>query len=190
LRKPDYSLLPKLILDNRKLNLTIDRLCYQLIENHKDFANAAVIGIQPRGTHLADRVYRRLREITGLEIRYGLLDITFYRDDFRQATKKLEPMPTTIRFSTEGLKVVLIDDVLFSGRTVRAAMDALMDYGRPAKVELLVLIDRRFTREYPIQPDYVGRAIDSLTSERVKVEWKETQGTDQIWLVPAKSDQA
>lgn len=178
---------PRLILDNKKLNLTIDRLCYQLIENHKNFSQTAIIGIQPRGTHLADRIYRRLREITGLEIKYGLLDITFYRDDYRKASRQLEPRPTTIRFSTEGSKVVLIDDVLFSGRTVRAAMDALLDYGRPTKVELLVLIDRRFTREYPIQPDYVGRSVDSLTTERVKVEWKETEGADQIWLVPAKT---
>lgn len=188
LRKPADSLQPRLILDNKKLNLTINRLCYQLIENHKDFSSTAIIGIQPRGVHLADRINKRLKEITGLEIEYGLLDISFYRDDYRHAEKKIEPKPTTIRFSTEGKKVVLIDDVLFSGRTVRAAMEALLDHGRPSKVELLVLVDRRFTREYPIQPDYVGKAVDSLTTERVKVEWKETQGTDQIWLVAAKTD--
>ena len=179
---------PRLILDSKKLDLTINRLCYQLIENHKTFVETVLIGIQPRGTHLSDRIYKRLKEITRQEIEYGLIDATFYRDDYRNSERQLTPLPTTIRFSTEGKNVVLIDDVLFSGRTVRAAMDALLDYGRPTKVELLVLIDRRFTRELPIQPDYVGKAIDSLTSERVKVEWKERDGLDQIWMVPAKTE--
>jgi len=180
---------PRLILDSKKLNLTIDRLCYQLIENHKDFTDAVIIGIQPRGILLSNRIYTHLKKITNLEIKYGLLDVTFYRDDYRTSEKQLTPKSSNIRFSTEGKKVVLIDDVLFSGRTVRAAMDALLDYGRPSKVELLVLIDRRYSRELPIQPDYVGKAIDSLNSERVKVEWKETDNADQIWLVPAKPEE-
>ena len=179
---------PRIILDSRKLNLTIDRLCFQLIENHKDFSETVLIGVQPRGVYFSDRLYKRLREITGIEIQYGLLDPTFYRDDYRTAEKQLTPKATTIRFSTDGKKVVLIDDVLFSGRTVRAAMDALLDFGRPQKVELLVLIDRKFTRQLPIQPDYVGKAIDSLTSEKVKVEWEQIEGADQIWIVPAKKE--
>jgi len=179
---------PRIILDSRKLNLAIDRLCFQLIENHKDFSESVLIGVQPRGVYFSDRLYKRLREITGIEIQYGLLDPTFHRDDYRTSVKQLTPKATTIRFSTEGKKVVLIDDVLFSGRTVRAAMDALLDFGRPQKVELLVLIDRKFTRELPIQPDYVGKAIDSLTSEKVKVEWEQMEGADQIWIVPAKKE--
>jgi pyrimidine operon attenuation protein/uracil phosphoribosyltransferase len=184
------SLQPRLILDHQKLQLTIDRLCYQLIENHKDFVDTVLIGLQPRGIHLSHRVYQRLKEISGIEVPYGLLDITFYRDDYRTSEKQLLPQSTTIRFSTENKKVVMMDDVLFSGRTVRAAMDAILDYGRPAQIELLVLIDRRFTRELPIEPNYVGKAIDSLTSERVMVEWKETSGLDQIWIVPAKQETA
>jgi len=179
---------PRIILDSKKLNLTIDRLCYQLIENHKDFVETALVGVQPRGVYFSDRLYKRLKEITGIDILYGLLDPTFYRDDYRTAEKQLTPKETTIRFSTERKKVVLIDDVLFSGRTVRAAMDALLDFGRPSKVELLVLIDRRFTRQLPIQPDYVGKAIDSLTSEKVVVEWEKQDGADQIWIVPVKTE--
>ena len=182
------SLQPRIILDSKKLTLTIDRLCFQLIENHKDFSRTVLIGVQPRGVNLSSRIHKRLKEITGLEIQYGILDPTFYRDDYRTSDKQLTPKETTIRFSTEGKKVVLIDDVLFSGRTVRAAMDALLDFGRPSRVELLVLIDRRFSREFPIQPDYTGKAIDALTSEKVIVEWDHAEGADQIRIVPAKKE--
>jgi pyrimidine operon attenuation protein/uracil phosphoribosyltransferase len=182
------SLQARIILDNKKLLLTINRLCYQLIENHKDFSNTVLIGVQPRGVYFSDRLYKRLKEITGLEIQYGLLDPTFYRDDYRTSGKQLTPKETNIRFSTVGKKVVLIDDVLFSGRTIRAAMDALLDFGRPSKVELLVLIDRRFTRELPIQPDYVGKAIDSLTSDKVSVEWDQQSGSERIIILPAKNE--
>ena len=181
---------PRLILDSRKLQLTIDRLCFQLIENHKDFTRTALIGVQPRGIHFSNRVYQRLKQITGKEIYYGLIDPTFYRDDYRTSDKQLTPSETSVPFSTFNKNVVLIDDVLFSGRTVRAAMDALLDFGRPGKVELMVLIDRRYTRELPIQPDYVGKAVDSLTSEKVKVEWEHVEGADKIWIVPAKNDQS
>ena len=179
---------PRIILDSKKLLLTIDRLCFQLIENHKDFSNTVLIGVQPRGVYFSDRIYKRLKEITGNEIQYGLLDPTFYRDDYRTSEKQLTPKATTIRFSTEGKKVVLIDDVLFSGRTVRSALDALLDFGRPLKVELLVLIDRKFTRELPIQPDYVGKAIDSLTTEKVMVEWDHSETGDRILIVAAKPE--
>ena len=188
LRKSTPSLQPRIILDSKKLNLTIDRLCFQLIENHKDFSETVLIGVQPRGVQLSNRIHKRLKEITHIEIQYGILDPTFYRDDYRTSDKQLTPKETAIRFSTEGKKVVLIDDVLFSGRTVRAALDALLDFGRPSKVELLVLIDRRFTRQLPIQPDYVGKAIDSLTSEKVIVEWEQIDGAAQIRIVPAKTE--
>ncbi|MEO5674753.1 MAG: bifunctional pyr operon transcriptional regulator/uracil phosphoribosyltransferase PyrR [Chitinophagales bacterium] len=178
----------RIILDSRKLNLTIDRLCFQLIENHKDFTQTVLIGVQPRGVYFSDRLYKRLKQITGIEIQYGLLDPTFYRDDYRTSDKQLTPKVTAINFSTEGKKVVLIDDVLFSGRTVRAAMDALLDFGRPAKVELLVLIDRRFTRQLPIQPDYIGKSVDSLTSEKVMVEWDHHSEGDRILILPVKNE--
>lgn len=184
-----FSLQPRIILDSKRFLLTLNRLCFQLIETQKDFTDTAIIGVQPRGIYLSDRIHRRLTEITGKNILYGIIDPTFYRDDYRTAEKQLTPKATSIRFSTENKKVVLIDDVLFSGRTIRSAMDALLDFGRPAKVELLVLVDRRFTRQLPIQPDYIGISIDSLTSERVKVDWEKSEGADRIWIVPAKQNE-
>ena len=158
------------ILDKNQLHLTIQRLAHQLVENHPDIEHTALIGIQTGGIYLADKIVEIL---TGIQkdkkILYGKLDITFYRDDIR---KELHvPNQTVIPFSIENKKVVLIDDVLFTGRTIRAAMDALQDFGRPQKVELCVLIDRKSSRQLPIQPDYFGKAIDSIISETVKVKW-------------------
>jgi pyrimidine operon attenuation protein/uracil phosphoribosyltransferase len=173
---------PRIILDSAKFSLTIDRLCRQLIENHSDFSNTVLIGVQPRGVFLAERIAKRLATITGTKILYGKLDVTFYRDDFRRSGKLHTPQDMDIPFQVEGKKVVLIDDVLYTGRTIRAALDALLDFGRPSDVELLVLVDRRFTRQLPIQPNYIGKTIDSLISENVKVEWKEIEGEDKIWI--------
>jgi pyrimidine operon attenuation protein/uracil phosphoribosyltransferase len=158
------------ILDKNQLHLTIQRLAHQLVENHPDIENVALIGIQTGGIYLADKIVDVLKEIQKeKKILYGKLDITFYRDDIR---KELHvPNQTLIPFSIENKKVVLIDDVLFTGRTIRAAMDALQDFGRPQKVELCVLIDRKSSRQLPIQPDYYGKAIDSIISEIVKVKW-------------------
>ena len=158
------------ILDKNQLHLTIQRLAHQLVENHPDIENTALIGIQTGGIYLADKIVEILKEIQkDKKILYGKLDITFYRDDIR---KELHvPNQTVIPFSIENKKVVLIDDVLFTGRTIRAAMDALQDFGRPQKVELCVLIDRKSSRQLPIQPDYFGKAIDSIISETVKVKW-------------------
>lgn len=170
------------ILDQEQFKLTLQRLSLQLIENHDDFSNTVLIGLQPRGIYLANRLKQVLHELTGKEIIGGALDITFFRDDFRRTETPLLPSVTNIDFSIENKKVVLIDDVLYSGRTARSGLDALLTFGRPGKVELLVLIDRRFTRQLPIQPDYVGKWIDTLSSERVSVEWKETEGKDQVIL--------
>ncbi len=159
------------ILDKNQLYLTIQRLARQLVENHPDIENTALIGIQTGGIYLADKIVGVLREIKkDKKIQYGKLDITFYRDDIR---KELHvPNQTEIPFSIDNKKVILIDDVLFTGRTIRAAMDALQDFGRPQKVELCVLIDRKQSRQLPIQPDYCGKAIDSVNSETVKVKWE------------------
>lgn len=174
---------PRVILDSKKLDLTITRLCHQLIEQHKDFSEAVIIGVQPRGVFLANRIHQKLSEILKTKsIPYGKLDITFYRDDFRLKRKPMIADETDIEFSLEGKNIVLIDDVLYTGRTIRAALDAILDYGRPADVELLVLIDRRLQRHLPIQAKYVGKVIDSITSEKVKVEWKETDGADKVWM--------
>lgn len=160
----------KTILDSDQLNMVIKRLAQQLIENHDDFSDTVLIGIQPRGIPFADKIVEAIRlRHPEAQLEYGRLDITFYRDDIRKELHKANE--TYIPFSIENKKVVLIDDVLHTGRTIRAAMDALLDYGRPSKVELCVLIDRRFSRQLPIQPDYWGKAIDSMLSQKVKVEW-------------------
>ncbi len=175
-----------IVLNNRQFANTIRRLCYQLIENHSDFANSALVGLQPNGVYLANRLKQELEIITKKEILTGFLDITFYRDDFRRNDTPLIPSVTNLDFSLENKKVVLIDDVLFTGRTVRSGLDAVMDYGRPSKVELLALIERRFTRHIPIRADYIGNSIDSLQSERVKVTWKENGNKDEVLLYTPK----
>ena len=160
----------KTILDPYQLNLTIQRLAYEIIERHSDLDNTVLIGIQPRGVFLSDRIAAHIRQLVpSVSMHYGKLDITFYRDDVRSELH--EANKTDIPFSIEDKKVVLIDDVLHKGRTIRAALDALLAFGRPDQVELCVLIDRRFSRELPIQPDYCGKAIDSIISQKVKVEW-------------------
>ncbi|KIO76217.1 bifunctional pyr operon transcriptional regulator/uracil phosphoribosyltransferase PyrR [Pedobacter lusitanus] len=172
------------LLDGKKFQITIKRLCHQLIENHNDFSNTVLIGIQPRGSYFADRIKQELSEILkNKTIRKGNLDITFFRDDFRRKDGIVSANSNTIDFIIEGCNVVLIDDVLWTGRTIRAALDALLAFGRPAKVELLVLIDRRFSRHVPIEPDYIGQQVDSLDSQMVKVSWKETEGEDKVILL-------
>lgn len=174
----------KTILNQQQLAITIDRLCHQLIENHLDFQDTVLIGLQPRGIYLSDRVDQKLKALLpGVAIPYGRLDITFYRDDFNKSRELHIPNQTDIAFSIENKKVVLIDDVLYTGRTIRSALDAMLDFGRPEKIELLVLIDRRFSRQLPIQPDYAGRTIDSIISQKVKVLWKEKDGKDEVLLI-------
>ncbi|MCB0766631.1 MAG: bifunctional pyr operon transcriptional regulator/uracil phosphoribosyltransferase PyrR [Flavobacteriales bacterium] len=171
------------LLTSKAFGLTVDRLCYQLIEDHGDLNGVALIGLQPRGILLARRLREVLKGILGKEVlQYGELDITFHRDDFRQRGSLPQPSITQLDFSLDDRKVVLVDDVLFTGRTIRAGLDAMLAFGRPSSVQLLVLIDRRFNRELPIQPDYVGRWVDSIGDQRVTVEWKETDGADRVLL--------
>lgn len=171
------------LLDGQKFQITIQRLCRQLIENHDDFSKSVLIGIQPRGIYLAKRVAEELRKILpGKTIQQGDMDTTFYRDDFRRRDQLL-PNQTKIDFIIEGKKVIMMDDVLWTGRTIRAAMDAMLDFGRPEKVELLVLVDRRYSRHLPVAADYVGIEVDSIASQKVVVSWKETDGEDKVILV-------
>ncbi len=175
------------ILNQKDIQITIERLCQQLIEHHGDFKNTVIVGVQPRGTLLCSRIIARLRQIlntTSLES--GSLDISFYRDDLRRRDVPIIPEIMDMNLSLEAKNVVLIDDVLFTGRSIRSAIDALMAFGRPKSVELLTLIDRRFNRDLPIQPNYVGKTVDTIDSERVIVEWKEENGEDRIIMV--KSD--
>lgn len=171
------------ILNQQQLKIIITRLCHQLIENHGDFKNSAIIGLQPRGIYVAQRVVEELKRLTGVDhIRHGTLDITFHRDDFRRKAAMPLPEKTQMDFEIEGLNVVLIDDVLYTGRTIRAGLDAMLAFGRPRRVELVILIDRRFSRDLPVQADYVGRTVDAIASERVSVEWVETDGADCVTL--------
>ncbi len=172
----------QVILNETQVDLTIRRLCYQLIETHNNFENTVLIGLQPRGIHVLSRLKEQLESILHLPIICGNLDITFYRDDFRRREKPIIPSVTNIDFVIENKNVVLIDDVLHTGRTIRSGLDAIMTFGRPNKVELLALIDRRFQRDLPIQADYVGYTVDTLISEKVSVEWKATEGADQVFL--------
>ncbi|HTN00073.1 MAG TPA: bifunctional pyr operon transcriptional regulator/uracil phosphoribosyltransferase PyrR [Pedobacter sp.] len=175
------------LLNGQKFEITIKRLCQQLIENHTDFSNTVLIGIQPRGTFFADRVHQELSQIlSSSSIKKGNLDITFFRDDFRRKDGLVTASSNTIDFIIEGKKVILIDDVLWTGRTIRAAMDALLAFGRPEKVELMVLIDRRFSRHLPIEPNYIGQQVDCVDSQKVKVSWKENEGEDKVILLSEK----
>ena len=172
----------KTVITAEQIHLTIKRLAHQVLENHVHLQNTVLIGLQPRGIYLSDRIVKEIsEEEKSIKIDYGRLDITFYRDDIR---KELHvPNKTQINFSIEEKNVVLIDDVLYTGRTIRAALDALMDFGRPAKVELMALIDRRYSRQLPIQPDYTGKSIDSIISQKVKVLWAEKDGKDEVVLI-------
>jgi len=172
----------QVILNEKQFELTLNRLCYQLIENHNGFEDTVLIGLQPRGIHVLNRLRIKLEEILSHKVLCGQLDITFYRDDFRRREKPIIPSVTNIDFIVENKRVVLMDDVLYTGRTIRSGIDALMAYGRPSSVELLALVDRRFRRQLPIQADYVGKTIDTLATERVNVEWKEIEGEDKVVL--------
>ena len=174
----------KILLTSKEVNIILHRLACQLIENHLDFSNSVLIGIQPRGVSLAERLKIILEtEYNIKNISLGFLDITFFRDDFRRGEKQLEANKTQIDFVVEDKKVVFIDDVLFTGRSIRAALTAIQSFGRPAEIELLVLIDRRFSRHLPIQPDYRGRQVDVINDEKVKVCWKEKDGEDAVYLI-------
>lgn len=177
-----------ILLDGPKFQVTIRRLCQQLIENHDDFSNAVLIGIQPRGTYLAKRIAKELKDVMNLEVQTGILDITFYRDDFRmKGTSPILANSTEIDFIVEDKVVILVDDVLWTGRTIRSAMDAVQAFGRPSKIELLVLVDRRFSRQIPIEPDYIGIQVDSMDSQKVIVSWEEIDGGDSIELITEKN---
>jgi len=162
--------------------LIVKRLSHQILEQHLELKDTVIIGLQPRGILLSNRIVEELgNHVDKKSIQYGKLDITFYRDDIRTALHNANK--TEIPFSIEKKKVVIIDDVLYTGRTIRAAMDALLDFGRPSKVSLCVLIDRRFRRELPIEANYIGRAIDTLSNEKVMVRWSENAETDSVQIM-------
>lgn len=174
----------KVLLNAKEVNIILHRLACQLIEKHNDFSNTVLIGLQPRGVFLANRIAKILKEDYKIKnIQLGLLDITFFRDDFRRGDKPLEANSTNINFLVENKNIVFIDDVLHTGRSIRAALTAIQSFGRPNEIELLTLIDRRFSRHLPIQPDYRGRQVDVINQEKVKVNWKENDGEDSVYLI-------
>lgn len=174
----------KVLLASKEMNIILHRLACQLVENHTSFENSVIIGIQPRGIYLADRIVKILKEEYNIsDIKLGHLDITFYRDDFRRSDKPLEANKTHIDFVVEDKRVIFVDDVLYTGRSIRAALTAVQSFGRPKEIELLSLIDRRFSRHLPIQPDYNGRQVDAINEEKVKVNWQEKDGEDAVYLI-------
>jgi len=174
----------KVLLNSKEVNIILHRLACQLIENHNSFENTVLVGIQPRGTYMANRLAKILKEDYKIKnLQLGYLDITFFRDDFRRGDKTLEANTTEINFIVEDKKVVFIDDVLYTGRSIRAALTAIQSFGRPKEIELLTLIDRRFSRHLPIQPNYRGRQVDAINEEKVIVKWKENGGEDSVYLI-------
>ncbi|MFH4965274.1 bifunctional pyr operon transcriptional regulator/uracil phosphoribosyltransferase PyrR [Gaetbulibacter sp. M235] len=174
----------KVLLNEKEVNIILHRLACQLIEKHNDFSNTVLIGLQPRGVFLANRIAKILKDDYKVkDIQLGFLDITFFRDDFRRGDKPLEANSTLINFIVENKTVVFIDDVLYTGRSIRAALTAIQSFGRPNEIELLTLIDRRFSRHLPIQPDYRGRQVDVINDEKVKVNWVENDGEDSVYLI-------
>ena len=172
-----------IILNPIQFHLTVTRLCHELIEKHDDFSQSAIIGLQPRGIFLVKRLVKELENILGkTEIPVGALDITFYRDDFRRRDTPIAANKTDISFIIEDKNVILVDDVFYTGRSVRAGLDAMLAYGRPKQVEMLTLIERKYSRHFRLQPDYIGRSVDSISSQRVEVEWEELNGKDLVKL--------
>ncbi len=177
----------KILLNEIKVSIILSRLCQQLIERHKDFSNVVLVGLQPRGTSLLEQLLKLLKEQGLKSIKSGKLDITFFRDDFRRNDEPLYAKSTEMSETLEGKDVVLIDDVLFTGRSIRAALSAIDSYGRPKSIELLVLVDRRFSRHLPIQPDYLGAQIDALQGDKVKVVWSDLPKKSVVYLEKNKT---
>ena len=171
------------ILDQNLIAVTIERLCHQLIEVHHNFDNTVIVGVQPRGTFLNNRIIKKLQQIQPkIKIDSGNVDISFYRDDLMRRDKPIIPQTMDINISLEDKHIVLVDDVLYTGRSIRSAIDAILNFGRPKSVELLTLINRRFNRDLPIQPNYIGKNIDAMDSEKIIVEWKEVSHIDRVLI--------
>jgi pyrimidine operon attenuation protein/uracil phosphoribosyltransferase len=186
---------PKTLLDEQAIAKSLSRIAHEIVEGNPELDRVALVGIHTRGVPLAHRLRRRIHEFTGREVELGSLDITFYRDDVqvRAGEPPRHPQPlvraTRLDFPLEGRTVVLVDDVLYTGRTIRAAIDALFDYGRPARVQLACLADRGH-RELPIRPDYVGKNLPTSRNERIQVQLVEVDEVDQVLLVSTPEEEA
>jgi pyrimidine operon attenuation protein / uracil phosphoribosyltransferase len=182
----------KILLDADALRRTVSRIAHEIVERNPELERTALIGIHTRGVPLAQRLRRLITDFAGVEIALGALDITFHRDDVhvRGGVAPLSPQPvvksTRLDFPLEGMTCVLVDDVLYTGRTVRAAIETLFEYGRPARVQLACLVDRGH-RELPIRPDYVGKNLPTAQGERIQVQLVEVDEVDRVLLVPEKA---
>ena len=173
----------KIILNDNQLDTTLDRLACQLTENHEDFKETILVGLQPRGKSLCEKLINILCDKYNINsVNHGFLDITFFRDDFRRNKDILLPNKTDFKLFVENKKVVFIDDVLYTGRTIRAALTAIESFGRPQTIELLILVDRRFSRELPIQPDYKGIQVDVYENQKVNVKWDDDIDGNYVYI--------
>ena len=172
----------KEVVEQVTMKRALTRITYEIIERNQTIQDVVLIGIKTRGIYIASRVADRLKQLEGIEVPVGELDITLYRDDKKETPAEAELHSSDIPVSLEGKEVILIDDVLYTGRTIRAAMDAVMDYGRPRKISLAVLVDRGH-RELPIRADYVGKNIPTAKTEEILVEMQELDGKDRIMIL-------
>ncbi|MCY4161590.1 MAG: bifunctional pyr operon transcriptional regulator/uracil phosphoribosyltransferase PyrR [Flavobacteriaceae bacterium] len=173
----------RILLDQQKIQIILHRLCCQLIERYGGLERIVLIGLQPRGTFLLDRIIKLLKSKHHIDqVHNGKLDVTFFRDDFRRTEKPIKANQNLMSVVIENRHVILIDDVFFTGRSVRAALTAIESYGRPSTIELMVLVHRRFSRHLPIKPDYIGVQMDALVGDKVKVSWLENDGKDEVYL--------
>jgi len=169
----------KIVLDQTEIKRTLSRMAHEIVERNKGLSEIVLVGIQTGGVHLARRMAAKLREIEGVELPVGALDVTLYRDDLSEGGGPRAVGPTDMPVDITGRKVILVDDVLFTGRTIRAAMDELIDFGRPGEIQLAVLVDRGH-RELPIRANYAGKSVPTARTQKVKVLLEETDGSDRV----------
>jgi len=173
---------PITLLNSEQFQLTLNRLCYEILEYFDKEEECIIIGMQPRGIHLGRRIISQLEGLAEHpKVKYGEIDVSLYRDDFRKR-EVFNLKASKMDFLVEDKRVILVDDVLYTGRTIRAGLDAILDYGRPKEIQLLVLIDRRFSRQLPIEAKYIGQKVDSISTQKVSVEWKSIEGEDKVIL--------
>ena len=175
------------VIDEDGLKRTVTRLAHEIIERNKGTENIVLVGMRTRGEFLAKRILEKIKEIDGSSPDFGVLDVTLYRDDFRTRLKQPEVSPTNIAFDVSEKDIILIDDVLYTGRTVRAALDALMDLGRPNSIQFCVLVDRGH-RQLPIRADFVGKNIPTSINEEVRVKMTESDNEDAVYLVDISNE--